>query len=81
MAGANQAGTMAVCVISTVIVLTQKNTIISELKHVLTLPKPQTKPAFTQAYMLADQVFMYIWCPHEKLFILHHWVLHSLAVY
>jgi hypothetical protein len=22
---------------------------------------------------------MYIWCPHEKLFILHHWVLHLLA--
>jgi len=28
---------------------------------------------FCYGYMLADQIFMYIWCPWETLFILHHW--------
>lgn len=28
---------------------------------------------YCTGFMLADQIFMYIWCPWEKLFILHHW--------
>jgi len=28
---------------------------------------------YCTGYMVADQIFMYIWCPWEILFILHHW--------